>query len=420
MGHFSFFNLISAIFGVAVAAVLLMSSVKNKFPNKLLGIGFLILAFRSLSIFTIQEDLIYNTFLMGSVSCWYYFIPPILYLYIKKTIHDEDRFQKGDLWHFVIPALAVLLLIYYLFANYSVTGQLSLPIQHSKFNDIYPFAIYIQIALHAKIIVLGSVVYTIMAWYQVIKYLKRSKGEHPQMGKMRNWIWGLLGFCTILCIVLFFTAILNWTLNYQIPKMDIGNLNIIRSLVLIVLFTRVLIKRELLLGIPTLSTTLPDIESAESVSYLIKDAQPGAIAQSTLPTNANISEEPEPGELYFDSNGWIQQLEKNPDDRAIQLEPDKINSYIELINAYIEQEPYTNPDFDLKSISTQLNIPYYHLEFLFRYYNQYNFAEFRNVLRVRHVLKAFDNGERATQSLEVLGQKRVSAHAPASLECLNR
>src|SRR5574343_112540 len=181
MGHFSFFNLISAIFGVAVAAILLMSSVKNKFPNRLLGIGFLILAFRSLSIFTIQEDLIYNTFLMGSVSCWYYFIPPILYLYIKKTIHDEDRFYKVDIWHFVIPALAVVLLIYYIIANFSATGQLSLPVQQSKFNDVYPFTIYIQIAFHAKIIVLGSVVYTIMAWYQVIKYLKRRKGEHPQI-----------------------------------------------------------------------------------------------------------------------------------------------------------------------------------------------------------------------------------------------
>ena len=405
MGHFSFFNLISAIFGVAVAAILLMSSVKNKFPNRLLGIGFLILAFRSLSIFTIQEDLIYNTFLMGSVSCWYYFIPPILYLYIKKTIHDEDRFYKVDIWHFVITALAVVLLIYYIIANFSATGQLSLPVQQSKFNDVYPFTIYIQIAFHAKIIVLGSVVYTIMAWYQVIKYLKRSKGEHPQIGKMRNWILGLLGFCTVLCIVLFFTAILNWTLNYQIPSMDIANLNIIRSLVLIVLFTRVIIKRDLLLGIPTLTTSLPDIESAESVSYLIKDAHPGAIAQASQATEANIIEEPELGELYFDSNGWIQQLEKNPDDKTIQLEPDKINSYIEQINAYIETEPYTNPDFDLKSISTQLNIPYYHLEFLFRYYNQYNFAEFRNVLRVRHVLKAFDNGERATQTVEALGQK---------------
>ena len=405
MGQFSFFNLISAIFGVAVAAILLMSSVKNKFPNKLLGLGFLLLAFRSLSIFTIQEDLIYNTFLMGSVSCWYYFIPPILYLYIKKTIHDEDRFQKDDLWHFIVPGFATLLLVYYLFANYSATGQLSLPLQHSKFNDVYPFTIYFQIAQHAKIIVLGSVFYTIMAWYQVIKYLKRNKGEHPQMSKMRNWILGLLGFCTTLCVVLFFSAILNWTLNYKIPKLDIGNLNILRSLVLIVLFTRVIIKRDLLLGIPTLTTSLPDIDSAESVSFLIKDAHPGAIAQSDQATEANIIDDSETGELYFDSNGWIQQLEKNPDEKTIQLEPDKINSYIEQINSYLDQEPFTNPDFDLKTISTQLNIPYYHLEFLFRYYNQYNFAEFRNVLRVRHVLQALDNGERVSNSLEELGQK---------------
>lgn len=404
MGHYSFLNLVSAIFGVSIAVVLLISSVKNKLPNRFLGLGFFFLGFRSLSIFAMQEDLMPNTFLMGSVSCWYYFIPPSLYLYIRKIIHDDHSFRKTDLWHFVIPFLAILLTIYYLIAGYSEYGQLSLPIQQTKLNDASPFALYLQMGHHARIIVIVSVFYTILAWRQAVKYLKKTADEHPQRIKMRHWIFGILSFFTGLCIILFFSAILNWTLNYQIPQLDISKLNIVRSLLLIVLFTRVIIKRDLLLGIPSLNTALPDIESAESLSYNFRETQPTLIHHSDVETEASITETDDKNELYIDSNGWIQKLE-NDEDKSLNIEVDKINSYIEQINLYLKSNPYTDPDFDLKTISSSLNIPYYHLEYLFRYYNQYSFAEFRNVLRVRHVLEALDNGQRETNSLEELGQK---------------
>jgi len=222
---------------------------------------------------------------------------------------------------------------------------------------------------------------------------------------MRHWIYGLLSFFTGLCIILFFTAILNWTLNYKIPQLDISKLNIIRNLLLIVLFTRVIIQRDLLIGIPSLKTQLPDIESAESLSYNYREPQAFVVHHEQENTAANIEDTSENKELYFDSNGWIQQLDKAQDEKTITIESDKINAYIEQINLYLESEPYTDPDFDLKSVSTALSIPYYHLEYLFRYYNQYNFAEFRNVLRVRHVLQAFDKGERDHQSLEAIGEK---------------
>lgn len=404
MGHYSFLNLVSAIFGVSIAVVLLISSVKNKLPNRFLGLGFFFLGFRSLSIFAMQEDLIPNTFLMGNVSCWYYFIPPTLYLYISKIIHDDHSFRKKDLIHFTIPFLALLLPVYYIIAGYSEYGQLSLPIQKTKLNDAYPFALYIQMGQHARIIVILSVLYTILAWRQAVNHLKKTEDEHPQRTKMRHWIFGLLSFFTGLCIILFFSAILNWTLNYQIPQLDISKLNIIRSLLLIVLFTRVIIKRDLLLGIPSLKTSLPDIESAESLSYNFREPQPSLVHHSNTEPEASISKPEENNELYIDSNGWIQKLE-NEEEKSLNIEPDKINSYIEQINLYLKSNPFTNPDFDLKTISSSLNIPYYHLEYLFRYYNQYSFAEFRNVLRVRHVLQALDKGERETYSLEELGQK---------------
>jgi AraC-like DNA-binding protein len=404
MEHFSFLNLISAIFGAAVAAVLLISSVKNKFPNQLLGIGFLLLGFRSLSIFTMQEHLIPNTFLMGSVSCWYYFIPPVLYLYISKIVRDDNGFKTSDTWHFILPVLALLLPIYYSIASLANDGQLSLPIQESKLHDQYPFAIYIQIGHHARIIVLLSIIYTILAWRVALQHLKKTGDEHPQRIKMRHWIYGLLSFFTGLCLILFFSAILNWTLNYQIPQLDIAKLNIIRSLLLIVLFTRVIINRDLLLGIPSLKTQLPDIESAESLSYNLRETHAVIVHHEQVDTEADIQDTTEKKELYFDSNGWIQQLENDQEEKTITIESDKINTYIEQINEYLKSAPFTDPDFDLKSISTALTIPYYHLEYLFRYYNQYNFAEFRNVLRVRHVLQAFDQGEREHQSLETIGQ----------------
>ncbi len=407
MGDFSILNLITAIMGFVVASILIYTSYKNKYSNWFLGWGFLLLAFRSLSIYFRQQELFANTFLMGSVSAFYYFIPPVLYLYIRKLSYDENEKNPKDLIHFIFPGLSVILLLYYLFANYFYFGQISLPLQTTKFNDYYPF-FYIQIGLHAQILVLYSIFYLVLSWRVFYKKLRKSDNEHPQYTMTRKWVKVLLFYCTALSILLFVTAIVTWAYNINILKLNVARLIVVRSIVLIFLFTRIFFKRELLLGIPKINTSLPVID--DMPSYTFNHSEHHAIPV-TYVSNANENTEAEiiieerTKDVYFDSYGWIQHLNVEVDEKSLNLETDKIDSYIKQINSYMDKAPYTNPDFDMKTISTSLGIPYYHLEFLFRYYNQYTFAEYRNMVRVRHVLNDIDQGERANHTLEELGKK---------------
>src|SRR5690606_10603920 len=90
-------------------------------------------------------------------------------------------------------------------------------------------------------------------------------------------------------------------------------------------------------------------------------------------------------ETYFDSFGWIHEryagrTENHAQGGLSPIEKDKVVFYIDRINQYLLRAPYTDPGFDMKTISEALQYPLYHIEYLFRYYNQYSFPEFRNIM----------------------------------------
>ena len=116
--------------------------------------------------------------------------------------------------------------------------------------------------------------------------------------------------------------------------------------------------------------------------------------------------------MFFDRHGWIH-LSNNENkveqqfmnDIAAPIENDTVVSYIEMINVYMKTAPYSQQDFDMKTICNDLKLPMYHVEFVFRYYNQYSFPEFRNLLRVQHVLRDFESGSSTNYTMEAIGQK---------------
>ena len=406
MGNYSFLNLITAIYGFAIASVLVFSPVRNKYMNRFLGIGFFAIAYRSLSIFALQEQLVPNTYLMGSVSFVYYLIPPIFYLYLRRLADDERQFELSDFVHFIIPSLAFSLLLYYFLAGYISTDSWQLPIQETRLNDRAPFPFYVQMGHHVVVIFAMSVFYIILSWKVSIKRLTRRSDDHPQLKKMRKWQLTLLITFSLLTVVLFLGAILNWSLGVEFYSLNISNLNIVRSLILIYLFSRVIVKRDLLLGIPELKTKLPDVESLATIDppLQLETIYETEIVPSEVPT---VEEKEEDTSMhYFDNNGWIREKKiDTAESSGPSLEQDKVMQYIDIINEYLETKPYTDPEFDMKTLSNQLQIPHYHVEYLFRYYNKYTFPEFRNLLRVRQVLTDLESGTNSNYTVEAIGQQ---------------
>lgn len=413
MGNFSILNLVTAVFGLAVSWVLVFSSQHNKLLNRLLGIGFFTMSYRSISIFALQENILPNTFLMGTVSFVYYFIPPILYLYFRKTIRDESSLTVKDSFHFFIPMLAVLLLVYYLFANHSLSGKWAMPAQSIKYGEKGWLPVYIPTSTHVFVIVGMSILYCVASWREVYLNLRMKKGEHPQVSKVRNWVITLLITCSLLLVILFTSAILSWTLGFETRIVNIPNLNIARSVIVNYVFAYAMLNTDLLFGIPKIETVLPDVESIRKKATLpveplvvILDEEPvEKIEEIKVVVQKEVIEpieEVAEGQLFFDAYGWLHL--KHSRMRASQpMETDKVQEYIEELNTYMTGHPYTDPDFDMKTISTHLQVPHYHLEYLFRYYNRYSFPEFRNILRIQYVLKEFSRGQHRSHTIEAIG-----------------
>ncbi|HEY1045425.1 MAG TPA: AraC family transcriptional regulator [Bacteroidia bacterium] len=406
MGNLSLLNLITAIFGFVIAGMLLFSSVHNRKVNFILGIAFTALSYRSLNIYLLQIDAIPNNFLIGRVSFVYYLISPSIYLYFRKMI-DDKPFQKKDLIHMLMPALAFLLPFAYGLFNYSSNGHFHIPSQEliDEQNNQIPF--YIPLIAHIYMLFAASTIYLIISWYMVIKKLPKQNNEHPQINKVRNWIWTILIIFTLLFVLLFLSAILNWAWHYE-TKIGIAGLNFIRSVVLLFLFSRVLIESDLLFGIPSLPSSLPVVEHKEHTFETLQEIKISENVVKPIPlANQTETVKTTPtSELNFDKYGWVKgdQDVSNALKTEVAIENEKVSQYILLINEYMGTQPFTDPDFNMKSISNQLQVPHYHIEYLFRYYNQYAFTEFRNMLRVNYVIEQIEKGSHNNLTIEGIGK----------------
>jgi len=400
-------TLSTAIFGFIVSGILIFSIKHNRFVNRFLGIGFFSLSYRTLSIYLLNERLIPDTFIMGSVSFVYYWALPALYIYIRTLILDEQSLKKNDRLHFVLPGLATILAMIYLAGGWISTGQVSLPAQPAPGNLAFTWPI--PVIWHALLLFCMGVFYTVMSWRVVYRRFFKVKPVHPQAQKIRNWVLLLLIPFTLLLLILFFGPILSLftTINTYFSSMGI------RSLLLIFIFSRVLLNSDLLFGLPDIETRLPFIyflkqsAGADPVVVTSEQGRDAAPEPNKIEEAPPKQQQPTVGDdIYYDEFGWVKmQQMPDPASPGPRIEKDRVITYVAKINSYLKTDPYTDPDFSMQQMSRSLAIPVHHLEYLFRYYNKNTFVEFRNILRVRYTLLCLEQDLWKTYTLEAIGEK---------------
>lgn len=407
MQNVNILTLLVAILGFVVSFLLIFSRGQNQFVNRFLGITFWVVAFRSLSVFAVNEDYSNNNYFVGYASCFFYIIPPGFYLYFRSIILDEQSLRKNDYRHFLMPVLAFCLLFFYVIRTLIVKGNLDIPDNQIIDNTVVEFPGHIIPKYHLYALCLLCAFYVVKSWLLVFFKLKKKNHEHIQIKKVRTWIYTLLITCTLLMLVLFYNAALVLLIKKEISQYY--KPDNIRSFILTLLFTRVLFKPDLLYGIPQMETNLPEIDlipgNAIVPSLNVENENP---KENSLDDNSNDRKSDD--DLYFDKNGWIDTNRLHAfvklqmaDVVSIPIEEDKVIAYINKINEYIETEPFKNQDFDMKTIASELNIPLYHIEYIFRYYNRFSFPEFRNFLRVRYVLDVLKLGIPKNYTMEAIG-----------------
>jgi AraC-like DNA-binding protein len=87
-----------------------------------------------------------------------------------------------------------------------------------------------------------------------------------------------------------------------------------------------------------------------------------------------------------------------------ESEMEKARILVTLMNDYIsEHKPFRNQGFNLTDLSKSINVPEYHLHYIFRNIIKKPFVEFRNELRVAHVIQNLKKGMSDIVTIEAIG-----------------
>jgi AraC-like DNA-binding protein len=106
-----------------------------------------------------------------------------------------------------------------------------------------------------------------------------------------------------------------------------------------------------------------------------------------------------PGKPHIDVH---KEEEQKPEPDESEMEKARI--LVTLMNDYIsEHKPFRNQGFNLTDLSKSINVPEYHLHYIFRNIIKKPFVEFRNELRVAHVIQNLNKGMLDIVTIEAIG-----------------
>ncbi len=84
----------------------------------------------------------------------------------------------------------------------------------------------------------------------------------------------------------------------------------------------------------------------------------------------------------------------------------KIETYIFELNVLLFNNTYfSNPDFSIKDLAKELNIPKSHLNFIFKYHSELSFSDYKKISRIQNSLSLINNNFLATNTFDSLSKE---------------
>ena len=307
-----------------------------------------------------------TVFLIRTLFPLYYFVPPAIYLYMKYYLYDQARLNKIDLLHFIPISLHILYTIPLytelarnpeFFSTIIKESELGFTFYNDGFLPNYVHEIF-RVSLSTFYIYLGTRL-----------FFSRKLREFTRLNKD-------LFPASILWIKVFIVAVIFFSVFATIIKAQIFFL-----------------EKKLLL---TQSSFLV-FAMLFCYDLLILYALINPIVFFGLPHFQKVLEVKPFG------NSPIE-LQKQGEQELDESEMAKARILVTLMNDYIsEHQPFRNPGFNLTELSKSINVPEYHLYYIFRHIIKKPFVEFRNELRVAHVIQNLKKDMSNTITIEAIG-----------------
>ena len=344
------------------------------------------------------------TFLPQTFFPLHYIIPPLFFLYFRTFIRDENRLSKNDLVHllplglhllYISPLILDILLGEVTWAHLLSSGQG--PEKQIAFGPI-------PNNVHTLMRITVSIAYLGLMWKYYLSssfsdFIVHNKDLFPKSIlwiKFFVWVITLLGISGVLLKA-----------EFLIPGLELEN-DHRRFLTWMIIFSflgmllYLILKPVILFGLPHFLT----IGEGDQNVKKVKTANSPTVDILTLSenTHSEVIENRPPDSIH---NNFLrlrilpQYFHENYPNRS---EHQKILMLIDRIDHHVEdQKPYTKSDWNMHQLSKELNIPKYHLLFIFSQVLKYSFVDYRNELRVKHAQQLLRKGTNVYQTIESIG-----------------
>lgn len=359
--------LFSTTLGLISTFSLIISARSSRVLNGLFIVFILSISTFSFLVFCNIRGVIPDyVFLIRTLFPLYYFVPPAIYLYMKYYLYDQPRLNKKDLLHFVPIGLHIL----YTFPLYIQLardpGFFSTMIKESELGSTFYNGGFLPDYFHELFRVALSTFYIFLG---ARLFFSRKLREFTRLNKD-------IFPASIRWIKLFILAIIFFSVFATIIKVQIffleEKLLLAQSsfFVFAMLFFYDLLILYALLN-PVVLFGLPHFQKVLGVTV------PG---KPTIDVPKEEKQEPDESEIA------------------------KARIWVTLMNDYISKnQPFRNSDFSLTNLSKSINVPEYHLHYIFRNIIKKPFVEFRNELRVAHVIQNLEKGMSNIITIEAIG-----------------
>lgn len=347
--------LFTALLGIVVVLIALVHK-SNGYVNLYLGLYFFLGSLRFLTYALTEMLAIEKTQIADyaiTTFAW-----PLLYLYFKNLINQKNKtVLKTDFLHLILPLSLFLLICFKSFINVDL------------------------VILLTKIGVPIVIVYTLTYCYSSYRFLRnnvwKKNNELPIVNKhyiaLRKWSKFLFFLFALILIRFLANPIINQNFNFFNTS---HNFLIFGALIWIVVYSKLLVSPEFLFGYEVFQ----DGRNTNEIDFSVND------------------------------NKWEKSITKeitNKKDLLLkEIMVGKFVNYIESIE-YLSSETglFCLKGFKIEDLAIKMKVPKSHLLFIFKYYSEISFSDFKRAIRIKKAMRLIHDGYLTTNVIEALSQE---------------
>lgn len=276
---------------------------------------------------------------------------PCYFLYFENLVY-ENKFELGNLFHFIVPILLGILFAAAFFSS---------PEKADLFKKIFFF-----------VVILFYLIYAIIGFVMLYKYVWRRnagiKAVQKQNELIKNWSIFLYFSFLLITIIRVISSVVS-----DRPGTFSNNYFWMVAIVWLGIFVKIILTPKILHGYNILNKAI----DAGIENVILRGV--------------------------WHTEGTVLPITSEKDRKLEKKINPLLMTYLHQIEEFsFHTHAFRNPDFTLDDIAVPLNIPNSHINYIFKYHCNESFTDYKKIIRIHDATKLLEGGYLDNQKVESL------------------